>query len=82
MATVQLALRNFAESPDDGEALRGALRLVAAEARDKSIFPEQLLTTLKDMWHDLPSVRSASGPDHARLLQQVVTICIKEYYSL
>ena len=82
MAMVQLALQNYADRPDDGEALRGALRVVAAEARDKSIFPEQLLTTLKDMWHELPGIRAASGPERARLLQHVVTISIKEYYSL
>ena len=82
MATVQVALTQYANNPEDGEELRSALRLVSAVARDKAIFPEQLLTTLKDLWYGLPAVRSAAGPDHVRWLQRVVTICIKEYYSL
>ena len=81
VGTVRLALRQYADNPDDGEDLRRALRAISVEAREKAILPEQLLTTLKDMWHELPNIRSASGADHVRLLQRVVTICIKEYYS-
>lgn len=81
VTTVRLALQKYAADPDQGEELRRALRLISAEARDKAILPEQLLTTLKDMWYELPNVRVVRGSDHVRLLQRVVTVCIKEYYS-
>lgn len=81
ITNIRLALRAYANDPEHGDRLRAALRAASAEAREKAILPEQLLTMLKDMWHDMPDVRAASGPDHARLLQRVVTICIKEYYS-
>lgn len=80
VAAVRLALQRYADNPDDDE-LHVALRRLSVEARDRALLPEQLLTRLKDMWHELPSVRAAAGSDHARLLQRVVTICIKEYYS-
>lgn len=81
VSAVRLALTQYASNPNDGEDLRKALRFVSAEAREKAILPEQLLTTLKDMWYELPNLRVASGPDHVQLLQRVVTMCIKEYYS-
>lgn len=82
ISTIRLALQQYAADPDQSKELRHALRLVSAEARQKAIFPEQLLTTLKDIWYELPNTRVVPGSDHVRLLQRVVTICIKEYYSL
>lgn len=82
ISTIRQALQQYAAEPDQGEELRRALRLVSAEARQKAILPEQLLTTLKDIWYELPNTRVVPGSDHVRLLQRVVTICIKEYYSL
>jgi hypothetical protein len=81
LATVRLALQRFADKPDDNDGLRDALRRMSAEAREKGVFPEQLLTTLKDMWHGLPNSRHTVGRDDALMLQRVVTICIKEYFS-
>ena len=81
ISTIRLALQQYAADPDQSKELRHALRLVSAEARQKAIFPEQLLTTLKDIWYELPNTHVVPGSDHVRLLQRVVTICIKEYYS-
>jgi hypothetical protein len=37
---------------------------------------------LKDIWYALPSVHGIQEPiDQTRLLQRVVTMCIKEYYA-
>ena len=55
---------------------------MSVEAHEKRILPEHLLVTLKDVWNALPEVRAM--PDatlQIRLLQRVVTMCIKEYYS-
>jgi hypothetical protein len=65
----------------DGQALREALDTMASEARAKSMLPEQLLIVLKDMWYSLPEVRAIEDSSaQIRLLQRVVTMCIKEYY--
>jgi hypothetical protein len=55
---------------------------VSKEARERSILPEQLLVVLKDVWSTLPEVRAMTDVDQqVRLMQRVVTMCIKEYYS-
>ena len=80
--TVRVALVRYLATPDDGrDGVRAAINQMANEARDKSILPEQLLVVLKDLWYGLPDLKAA--PDHQRsaLLQQVVTLCIKEYYE-
>ena len=79
---VRDALVRYVDAPARGEDLGAALHRMAAEARDSSMLPEQLLIVLKDIWYSLPSVRSMSdATDQVRLLQRVVTMCIKEYYS-
>jgi hypothetical protein len=80
--SVRAALVRYVGAPTSGDELGVALRHMAAEARDRSMLPEQLLVVLKDIWHSLPSVRNMSdATDQVRLLQRVVTMCIKEYYS-
>lgn len=80
---VRSALVQYVDAPARGERLQIALRAMATEARSKSILPEQLLIVLKDIWYSLPSVRSIEDPsEHVRLLQRVVSICIKEYYGV
>jgi hypothetical protein len=78
----RLALARYLDDSDAaGEELREALDLMAAEARAKSMLPEQLLVTLKDVWYALPAVRAIQDSGaQIRLLQRVVTMCIKEYY--
>jgi hypothetical protein len=79
---VRSALAVYVAAPSDGDSLRQALDGMAAEAREKSILPEQLLVVLKDVWYSLPSVRAMREPtDQVRLLQRVVTMCIQEYYA-
>ncbi len=79
---VREALAGYVQSPAAGEGLGLALRDMAAEARDRSMLPEQLLVVLKDIWYSLPTVRGMKEPaDQVRLLQRVVTMCIKEYYA-
>jgi hypothetical protein len=79
---VRVALVQYIGSPTRGESLGTALHHMAAEAREKAMLPEQLLVVLKDIWHSLPSVRRIEDPaDQIRLLQRVVTMCIKEYYT-
>lgn len=79
---LRAALTEYIDRPGDGEALRAALHSVAHEAREKAILPEKLLIALKEVWYELPSVRAMQQTDQQiRLLQRVVTMCIKEYYG-
>ncbi|CAN5260937.1 hypothetical protein BH09GEM1_BH09GEM1_28780 [soil metagenome] len=79
--SVRVALREYLAS-DTSSALQHALVLMAADAREKSMPPEQVLIALKDIWNALPEVRAMSDAgNQIRLLQRVVTMCIKEYYS-
>jgi hypothetical protein len=79
---VRAALVQYVDLPAGGERLGLALRTKALEARERSMLPEQLLVVLKDIWYSLPGVRAIPEPsDQVRLLQRVVTMCIKEYYA-
>ena len=78
---VRVALRDYLAS-ESSTAVQRALLKMAAEAREKSMPPEQVLIALKDIWNTLPEVRTMSDTgNQIRLLQRVVTMCIKEYYS-
>jgi hypothetical protein len=82
LQAVRRALAGYASAPSRTEELRAALSAMSEEARNKEILPERLLVTLKDVWYELPSVQSATdGAEQVRLLQRIVTMCIKEYYG-
>jgi hypothetical protein len=71
-----------AAASDPASELRTALHALAREAREKAVPPEQLLITLKNVWQSLPEVGSArDSNEQTRMLQRVVTICIKEYFA-
>ena len=72
------ALRRFPQKPE----LRIALHQLAREAKEKAVPPEQLLVALKVIWQSIPNVENAPDrTEQTRVLQRVVTICIKEYFS-
>jgi len=82
ISALRVALMDYAAAPADGERLRTALHAMAREAREKGILPEKVLVLLKDVWYSQPLVRSLKEPDdQVRLLQRIVTMCIKEYYG-
>lgn len=77
------ALTTYLATGDDGAALQSALRAIAEEARRKAMHAEDLLIALKDVWFGLAPVRSvAESEEQSRMLQRVVTLCIREYYSV
>ena len=79
---VRASLRAYLQDSQEPTRLRATLLTFATEARSRSIMPEQLLIVLKDIWSGLPEVRSMSDArEQTSLLQRVVTMCIKEYYS-
>jgi hypothetical protein len=77
-------VRSTASEPASEPApeLRIALHQLAREAKEKAVPPEQLLVALKGIWQSIPDVESARDhTEQTRVLQRVVTICIKEYFS-
>jgi len=80
---VRNAIVAYMDAPaPHAQSLRDSLTTMAAEAREKSILPEQLLVVLKDVWFELPTVRETGHPqEQVQMLQRIVTMCIKEYYG-
>jgi hypothetical protein len=79
---VRLALRGHEHDGEHSSALQASLVRVATEARARDILPEQLLVRLKEAWSTLPEVRAMrDANEQARLLERVVTMCIREYYN-
>jgi len=79
---VRLALRAYLQDSREPSALRPSLLRLATQARERNIPPEHLLITLKETWNALPEVRSMNDTrEQVRLLQRVVTMCIREYYD-
>ncbi len=81
ISALQDALRHCLDSDGEIESVRPALRAIALEARGRRILAEHLLITLKDVWHALPQVRQVDNEDRQKLLQRLVTLCVREYYS-
>jgi hypothetical protein len=82
VSAVRQALRTYLRDGSDSSLLQAPLLRMASEARARAIRPEQLLIVLKDVWNSLPEVRSMTdAQEQIGMLQRVVTMCIKEYYS-
>ena len=82
LAGLRAALGAYLAESEDRVSLQIALASLAAQARDRSIPPEQLLVVLKDLWNGLPEVRAMTDTAaQVGLLQRVVTMCIREYYD-
>ena len=79
---LESALQKYLVDAAEVATLQPALQRIAAEAREKKMLAEQLLVLLKDIWFRLPQVRKTPvGEQQTRMLQSVVTLCIREYYS-
>jgi hypothetical protein len=86
----ELLVRMMREAPQSGaggagrasDELRGALRDLCDDARRNEVRVEQIVIAIKQGWTSLhsenPRARS-EGPD--ALLNQVITLCIDEYYA-
>jgi len=76
-------LQKSADRGSHDDELRGVLCRAADEARRKGILAERLLLALKDIWYSLTPIAgvSSTNTSHA-LLQELVSRCIHEYYSI
>jgi len=80
---LRTALARSVAQGNHADELRELLCRAAEDARAKGIQAEQLLIILKDIWYTLPALASASSTDvENALLQELISRCIQEYYSL
>ena len=66
----------------DGRDLEATMRELCAAARRDGTRAEELIVLFKKVWSDRPELRGRTREESARLFDQVVTMCIKEYYEL
>jgi hypothetical protein len=79
---LRAVLSRSLKAGNHGDELKGVLSRAAADARKKGIQAEQLLLVLKDVWYSLPQLATLPGDDvQTRLLQQLISRCIQEYYA-
>ena len=82
VTAVREALRRYLSDPSDPAALQDALQRMSTDAHDKRMHAEHLLVQLKETWTTLPEVRAMTdAAEQVRVLERVVTMCIKEYYA-
>jgi hypothetical protein len=75
------AIQDRRQSPASGDhALHVALQVVATEARERALRPEELIVTLKQVLDEGPGSRSGAGEDR-RLREWMVTTCIRVYFE-
>lgn len=78
---VKRAIQERRETPAAGDqALHAALKSVAAEARERSLRPEELIVTLKQIVEEVPGAR-VSSIEERRLREWIVTTCITAYFE-
>jgi len=81
VASLRTALLAYLENRET-PALERSLNTIATEARTSHMHAEQLLIALKDVWFGLPHMQdTVEDEEQARLLQRVVTLCIRAYYA-
>ena len=75
------AIQERRQSPAVGDApLQEALHVVALEARERSLRPEELIVALKQVMDEPRPARSSTG-DERQLREWIVTICIRAYFE-
>jgi hypothetical protein len=75
------AIQDRRQSPAIGdEPLQTALQVVASEARERALRPEELIVTLKQLMDEPRSAKSSSSEDR-QLREWIVTTCIRAYFE-
>ena len=79
---LRAALSRSLKAGNHGDELKNLLSRAAADARKKGMQAEQLLLVLKEVWYSLPQLATLPGDDvQTRLLQQLISRCIQQYYA-
>jgi hypothetical protein len=82
LQALEAAMLSYSASGAAPASLEPAPRQIAAEAREKKVRAEQLLIALKDVWYSLPGIARAGTPEEQNaILQRIVTLSVRAYYS-
>ena len=79
---VRAAVNQLMTQPGEERLLRAAVCALARDARARGVAPERLLVCFKTVWADATAAhpggdRRAQGA----LFDQMITLCIREYYA-
>ena len=79
---IRAVLARSLATGNHSDDLKEVLCAVAAEAREKGLLAERLLIILKEVWYSLPPLAGAkASPAETKLLQELISRCIHEYYA-
>lgn len=82
LSAVRDAVGNLVSRPGDEPVLRAAVCALAREARARAVPPERLIVCFKTLWAEEVSVRPvADRRSQTGLFEQMVTLCIEEYFA-
>ena len=79
VAALREVIRRLGAEDLNGE-LRAALNQLSDEARANGLRAEQVIILLKQVWNGL-QMPSVPRDERTRMLERLVTLCIKEYYA-
>jgi hypothetical protein len=80
VAQLRRAIQDRRQTPAAGdEGLQTALQVVAAEARERALRPEELIVMLKQVIDESATGRGTT--EERRLREWIVTTCIRAYFE-
>jgi hypothetical protein len=79
LAALRSATREHAQSRDT-TAMRHSVQELARLARERGLRAEEAIVELKHLWASVPEVAGVPVIDRRALLDELVTLCIDEYY--
>ena len=82
LAGLRSAVSELMARPAEERLLRAAVCALARDARARAVAPERLLVCFKAVWAEETSAYPV--PDrraHGAIFDQMVTLCIREYFA-
>ena len=82
LATFRTAVSALAVRPADAGLLRAAVCALAREARARGVAPERLIIHVKALWAEETAAHpSDDRRSQGELFDQMITLCIREYFA-
>ena len=64
-----------------GSDLQSAIRELCAQARRRGMRAEELIVLFKKTWAERPELQTLSREETGRLFDDMVSLCVEEFYS-
>jgi hypothetical protein len=82
LSALRAMLVRCAHGDADEHDLRRALERFAHDAQRRRLRAEEVIVTLKGLWHTLPEAHGiVDRSDERHMLERLVTMCIEAYYQ-